>query len=197
MSSFVAHAVAAYAIKTGAEGPSRRLTAWALLPVLAFAWLPDGDYALRMLGFGSPDVRWSHSFVFVLSVWLVYLGAAHLHPWLRHRFGGRVMAATTLAAGLSHLVMDWLVASSWGDPLFWPLSTAQHSSPLGIFPWGSSNMDPSRLRTWQNLAMELGVLLPLAAVAVWHRQGRLTRARLLIAGVVAMPFAAWAASLPR
>ena len=197
MSSFLAHALSAYAIRTVADGPRRRLNRWAFLPILCFAWLPDGDYALRILGFGDPQVRWSHSFAFVVLVWAAFAITARAVPTLRDRFGGKALSLACLAAGVSHVVMDWLVGSAWGDPLFWPLFTECLSSPVGILPFGSSDMDPTRLRTWRNLAMEMGVLLPLGWLAHRYRSGRAAFASLAFALASALPFAIWAASLSR
>ena len=197
MSSFVAHALAAHGIRTAADGPARRLNRWAWLPILGFAWLPDGDYAMRLLGFGDPQVRWSHSFAFVASTWTAFAVLVRAVPVLRERFGGTGSLLACSAAGASHLVMDWLVGSAWGDPLFWPICAERLSSPIGILPFGSSDMDPARLRTWRNLAMELGVLSPFVWLALRHRAGRAGPASLAVAVILAAPSAIWAASLWR
>lgn len=197
MSSFAAHAAAAYVVAAVALPPGgRSRLAWVALPVLGFAWLPDGDYALRLAGLADPQHRWSHSVGFVAMVWIVFAGVARSGPGLVRGWGtGRVLFAC-LIAGLSHVLMDWLVGSAWGDPVLWPVSDALHAAPVGVLP-ASGGLNPANPYLWRNLAIEAGLFGPMVWAASRWRRGTLTRGRAGAALAAMAPFAVWGMSLAR
>ena len=166
-----------------------------VLAVVLFSWMPDMDYGLRSFVALDPRVRWSHSFVFVFSIWGVFAGALTL--WQRLAWPGvclRPFLGLALAAVLSHLFMDWLIGSSWGDPLLWPFDMTQYSSPFGILP-SSPKFTMSNSHMYKNLLIETGIIGPVSLLLLTKG-----KAPILVWGLallVFVPFVAWGISLPR
>src|SRR3712207_1724712 len=129
MSSFIGHSLAAYTLASAArhqqESTSLRL-AWAgWLLVLASA--PDADYLIPALNSRAHDgLRITHSVAFSLALPL----CTAFTLWLTAG-GGRGLKSLSVCAalaGLSHLVLDFLVGVT-PLPLLWPFSAATFASP--------------------------------------------------------------------
>lgn len=199
MSSFLGHSLAAYTLSTldRRERPSVKWgalwTGW--LIVLASA--PDIDYVVPALA--SPahrGLRITHSVAFSLILPLASVGVLCAVKSLGSRI--TLLSACAVLTGLSHLTLDFLVGVT-PLPLFWPLSAATFSSPIGVLP------SAGRIQIWnyylyRNVMIETGVLAPVCYVASGWYRGEITAhdkmkvaALLLIAGC----FAWWSVSLSR
>lgn len=186
MSSFLAHAAVGVSIGVG-----RRKSVSLIASLVVLSWAPDIDYAFRMLGY-EPTVRWTHSFVFVLLVWIAANALAR--ATIRNERISAI-APLFLAALLSHLLMDFLVGlKSYGDPLFWPLSDKTYSSPVGLLP-AAGKLDPRNYYLWRNLLIEAGMIGPL--LFLYLQQGRAKLAAIIAAIVIMAPFLFWSAGLSR
>jgi inner membrane protein len=211
MSSFAGHALAA--ATTYALGPrpggTRGRTLW-LAWLVVLAWAPDVDYLVRSLDRG-PDhrLRITHSLAFGLLLPALTAGtlrAAGVRSGLLVR-----LVVQAVGASLSHVVLDLLVGVT-ALPLFWPVSSARVRLPFGLLP-SAGRLDLANPLLYRNMLIELGALLPLAAVIVVAfgagrsarlpaelGPGRPTRSRAaIVAGLlaVAVAFMAWAATLSR
>lgn len=179
MSSFVGHGLAALTAHAALHDPSElgeaNRTA-SLLPktrngwlwlvwLIAIAWFPDLDHWLKPLHSSSHNgLRITHSLLFcqllpILTV--IYL------VWKGDR--GKPLLNLTLQAslaGLSQPLLDLFVGIA-GLPLFWPLSPLKIKFP-GLLP-SAGRLDPYNYFFYRNLAIEMGVLLPLSFCVVWWR----------------------------
>lgn len=199
MSSFLGHSLAAYSLFSldRRELPStlRRAVWLAWLVVLASA--PDIDYLVPALA--SPahqGRRITHSIALSLLLPLLSVGVLYFLKGLSGRRG--LLSVCAVLAGLSHLLLDFLVGVT-PLPLLWPLDTAAFASPVGILP-SAGRIQLSNYYLYRNVLIEVGVLAPLCYVARGLYLGEFRtrhRARVLILLLVAGCFVAWSVSLSR
>ena len=199
MSSFLGHSLAAYSLASATlyrRGPAPPRLVWAgWLIVLASA--PDADYLIPGLNSRAHHgLRITHSVAFSLALPLctaVTLG-------LTSRDGRKIKSLSVCAslAGLSHLVLDFLVGVT-PLPLLWPFSAATFASPAGILP-SAGRVQLSNYYFYRNLVIEMGVLAPTLYVATGLYRGTIggrNRARIIVLLVVAGCFVVWSLSLSR
>jgi membrane-bound metal-dependent hydrolase YbcI (DUF457 family) len=166
--------------------------------LLVLACAPDMDYVVPALG--SPahqGRRVTHSVAFSLVLPLLTVGALYFVKGLQSR-RRRLLSVCAVLAGLSHLVLDFLVGVT-PLPLLWPLGSTAFSSPVGILP-SAGRIRLSNYYFYRNLFIELGVLAPSLYVArglYLGGGGDRDRVRTLILLLVAGCFAAWSVSLSR
>lgn len=166
MSSFVGHALApilVYAATEPSDAPRR--AGWPLV-LVGLALAPDADYLVRSLILpGSPPIRVTHSLLgsLVLPA-LVVLGMVMMGARGRTL---RLRAVQAAAAGVSHVVLDLLVGVT-PAALLWPFSTWTARLPLGVLP-SAGRLSLANPYLHRNLAIELGVLLPLLAIVLLAR----------------------------
>jgi inner membrane protein len=130
------------------------------LVVLASA--PDIDYLVPALG--SPahqGNRITHSIAFSLILPLFSVGALYFVKCLKSQ--RRLLSICAVLAGLSHLVLDFLVGVT-PLPLLWPLGSGAFSSPVGILP-SAGRIQLSNYYLYRNVLIEIGVLAPICYVA--------------------------------
>lgn len=194
MSSLIGHAVTGAAIAF-ARGHSNRKKARRELPLLVLlAIAPDFDYlALWLLGVDAQP-RATHSLCFCLGAATVAwaLGRA-VAP--QDRPSGFVPLAL---AACSHLLLDLLVGVH-SLPLLWPFSAIDVVSPIGVLP-SAAHVSLTNRYLWRNLAIELGILVPMLLIVVWRRGGTPAQA-LLRRGTLLVPIwlkcLLWSISLQR
>ena len=199
MSSFLGHGLAAYSLfslnqrKWPSTLPAPMWLGW--LIVLACA--PDIDYLVPALArHAHRGSRITHSIAFSLILPLLSVGALYFVQSLRSQ--RRLLSICAVLAGLSHLVLDFLVGVT-PLPLLWPLNAAGFSSPVGILP-SAGRIDLSNYYFYRNLLIEVGVLVPLLFVARELYLGRIStrnKAGMLILILVAGCFIVWSVSLSR
>lgn len=199
MSSFLGHGLAAYSLfsldRRGRPSTPRRAVWLAWLVVLASA--PDIDYLVPALA--SPahqGSRITHSIAFSLILPLFSVGVLYFVKGLKSQ--RRLLSVCAVLAGLSHLVLDFLVGVT-PLPLLWPLDSAAFASPVGILP-SAGRIQLSNYYLYRNALIEFGVLAPIFYVARGLYLGEISarnRARTLILLLVAGCFAAWSISLSR
>ena len=199
MSSFAGHTLAAASIYTLSEYPPSTVkrAGWLGCLILA-ACAPDIDYFLPDLRIGlDQTIRVTHSFVGSLALPSVTILAFVI-------FGLRGTALATrsrqvIAAGLSHLVLDLLVGVS-PLPLFWPFSLQTVRLPFGILP-SAGRIDWQNPLLYQNLLIEMGVLMPIVLIAYLIYRKRLATAWQKITSgglaIVSIYFMIWAYGLSR
>ena len=199
MSSFLGHSLAAYSLFSSNQRV-RPSTLWravwlAWLVVLASA--PDIDYLVPALA--SPahqGSRITHSIAFSLILPLSSVGVLYFVKGLKRQ--RRLLSVCALLAGLSHLVLDFLVGVT-PLPLLWPLDSAAFVSPVGILP-SAGRIQLSNYYLYRNVLIEVGVLAPVCYAARELYLGGVTtrnRARVFILLLVAGCFVAWSVSLSR
>jgi inner membrane protein len=165
------------------------------LVVLASA--PDIDYLVPALG--SPahqGSRITHSIALSMALPLLSVGVLYFVKGLKSQ--RRLLSICAMLAGLSHLVLDFLVSVT-PLPLLWPLDSAAFSSPVGILP-SAGRIQLSNYYLYRNVLIEVGVLAPLCYVArglYLGQSGIRNKARMLILLFVAGCFVAWSVSLSR
>ena len=166
------------------------------LVVLASA--PDIDYLVPALA--SPahqGSRITHSIALSMALPLFSVGVLYFVKGLKNR-QRRLLSVCAVLAGLSHLVLDFLVGVT-PLPLLWPLDSAVFASPVGILP-SAGRIQLSNYYLYRNVLIEVGVLAPLCYVArglYLGESGIRHRARMLILLLVAGCFVAWSVSLSR
>lgn len=199
MSSFLGHSLAAYSLASATrcqQGSARLRLVWAAwLIVLASA--PDADYLIPALNSRAHQgLRITHSVAFSLALPL----CTAVIVWLASRDVRMVKSLGVFAAlaGLSHLVLDFLVGVT-PLPLLWPLSAATFASPAGILP-SAGAVRLTNYYFYRNLLIELGVLAPTLYVArglYCGTMGARNRARIIVLLLIAVCFIAWSLSLSR
>jgi membrane-bound metal-dependent hydrolase YbcI (DUF457 family) len=163
--------------------------------VLASA--PDIDYLVPALG--SPahqGSRITHSIAFSLILPLFSVGVIYSVKALKSR--RRLLSMCAVLAGLSHLVLDFLVGVT-PLPLLWPLDSAAFASPVGLLP-SAGRIRLSNYYLYRNVLIEAGVLAPVCYVARGLYLGEINarnRARVFILLLVAGCFVVWSVSLSR
>jgi inner membrane protein len=199
MSSFLGHGLAAYSFASA----TRHCHGSASLRFLWAGWLillasaPDADYLIPVLNSRAHQgLRITHSVAFSLALPLctvVGLGLAGR--------GGRELKSLGVCAslaGLSHLVLDFLVGVT-PLPLLWPFSTSAFASPVGILP-SAGSVRLTNYYLYRNLIIEMGILAPTLYVArevYCGKIGAQNRARVVVLGVIAGCFIAWSLTLSR
>ena len=191
MSSLIGHSLVGWTVGRSLPQFKRarsRLLWHSSLIVAAIA--PDFDYLIPWLR--RDGLRRTHSVSFALLVPL--LASLCVVGHIRSQ---RIRAAGFLVlTGLSHLLLDLLVGVS-ALPLLWPLSEARFKLPFGLLP-SAGKPSLTNIYLYQNLLIELGVLVPLSA-SLWVWQSGWRRRWIVIAGLLAVSayFMHWAYGLSR
>jgi inner membrane protein len=199
MSSFLGHSLAAYslasAVRQSLASPSGRLS-WPVW-LIALASAPDIDYLIPALNSSAHHgVRITHSIAFSLILPLCTGVALYLARSPEPQC--RSLSICAAMAGLSHLVLDFLVGVT-PLPLLWPLGDAAFVSPIGILP-SAGRIRVLNYYFYRNLLIELGVLAPILYVArgLYRRELSVeNRARIIALLFIAGCFIAWSAALSR
>lgn len=199
MSSFLGHSLAAYSlayVTQCREGASSRRLVWAgWLVVLASA--PDIDYLIPALNSRAHDgLRITHSVAFSLALPACTAAALYLTSGDRRRL--KTLCVCAALAGLSHLVLDFLVGVT-PLPLLWPFSAAEFEAPAGILP-SAGRVQLSNYYFYRNLFIETGILAPILYLARGVYCGAIgaqNRARIILLLMVAGCFIAWSLGLKR
>jgi inner membrane protein len=200
MSSFLGHSLVAYSLFSldRRKWPFTRRRAMWLGWLVVLASAPDIDYLVAALG--SPahqGSRITHSIAFSLILPLLSVGVLYFVKSLKSR-QRRLLSICAVLAGLSHLVLDFLVGVT-PLPLFWPLGSTAFVSPVGILP-SAGRIQLTNYYLYRNVLIEVGVLAPIFYVArglYLDGGGIQNRARALILLLVAGCFVAWSVSLSR
>jgi membrane-bound metal-dependent hydrolase YbcI (DUF457 family) len=161
------------------------------------ASVPDIDYLVHALA--SPahqGRRITHSIALSMILPLFSVGVLYFVKGLKGR--RRLLSVCAVLAGLSHLVLDFLVGVT-PLPLLWPLDSAAFASPVGVLP-SAGRIQLSNYYLYRNVLIEVGVLAPVYYVARGLYLGEIStrdRARVLILLLVAGGFVMWSVSLSR
>src|SRR5919112_5642444 len=161
MSSFLGHSLVAYSLFSLDQWkrPSSRWRAVWLGWLVVLASAPDVDYLVPALA--SPahqGSRITHSIAFSLILPLSSVGVLYFVKGLKSQ--RKLLSVCAVLAGLSHLVLDFLVGVT-PLPLLWPLGSAAFSSPVGILP-SAGRIQLSNYYLYRNLLIEVGVLAPVS-----------------------------------
>lgn len=133
-------------------------TGWLVL----LGTIPDVDILFPMLRIAAPQgyLRGTHSLAFVLALPTLTALMLPLFSFARARW--LAYTGQAVSAGLSHLLLDFLVASR-PLPLLYPFSSAGFSQPYHLLPT-VSELALGYLPTFINLALEIGILVPVSAM---------------------------------
>jgi inner membrane protein len=191
MSSIAGHAatgVAAYLCCNRWKDPRSR---WAVVPLVFLAVCPDLDYLAVWLVSYNATPRFTHSLAFGLAAALLVRLIA------RRRKAAQLPAAWLMVASVSHPLMDLLVGAH-PVPLLWPLA-ADVSIPAGVLP-SAGALAPDNVFLWRNMLIELGILLPVFALAVAvSRRTAFARVAAWTTGILPVwaAFVVWSVTLTR
>ena len=199
MSSFFGHSLAAYwlasAVRQPPASPLGRIRWAGWLIVLGSA--PDIDYIIPALSSAAHQgLRITHSIAFSLILPLCTSSVLYLaRTPERQRMSLSICA---VLAGLSHLVLDFLVGVT-PLPLLWPLNTAAFASPFGVLP-SAGRIHVFNYYFYRNLLIEVGILAPTLYVARGLYRGEISvenRTRMIVLLVIAGGFTIWSVCLSR
>jgi membrane-bound metal-dependent hydrolase YbcI (DUF457 family) len=165
MSSFVGHALAALTIgKVFEENTTfTQRVVWQIC-LVACAFAPDIDYVIPSLNFvNNNGLRITHTVAFCLIIPIFLMFFLFLFRQ-KDVFGKGMQAAL---AGISHLILDLLVGSRQGDPLFYPLTKQKLVLPFGILP-SAGEIRLTNYFFYRNTLIELAILLPVSIVILHY-----------------------------
>lgn len=178
MSSFIGHSITAGVVFLARRRPKEDFSIKGLLWFFCLgiaAIAPDLDYFLPFLQKSNHGgIRISNSFVYSIIFPSIICIGMLIARVPRNIF--RLRATQIMIAGLSHIVLDYLVGVH-PLPLFWPFSDVTYKSPIGILP-SAGALSLSNFYFYRNLAIELGVLVPIYTIVclfVWRYFKRVTR----------------------
>jgi len=178
MSSFIGHTLTAGVIfiarRQAKKDFSLKGLCWLLcLGIAAIA--PDLDYFLPFLQKANHGgIRISNSFLFSIIFPSIVCVVMLIARTPRDIF--RLRTTQIMTAGLSHIILDYLVGVH-PLPLFWPFSNITYVSPIGLLP-SAGALRLSNVYFYRNLAIELGVLVPIYTIVclfIWRYFKRATR----------------------
>ncbi|MEM9005572.1 MAG: metal-dependent hydrolase [Cyanobacteria bacterium P01_F01_bin.86] len=202
MSSFIGHglaAVTAYSVVEPRERPfvsTRGALLW-FTWLIILAWMPDIDHVVPALTMSqNSGLRITHAFASSLLLPAITLAVLARSGLRQQRL--RVCAWQAVAAGLSHPIMDWLVGVI-GLPLFWPFHQAVIFAPIGLLP-SAGSPHWQNYYFYENLFIELGILLPLMVVSLGNlpwRNNTLRRWQSIFLLGIASCFLYWSMGLSR
>ncbi len=194
MSSFIGHALAGLTVSVVPK-PQRSVREQLLRSgwLVAIACAPDLDYFVPILHPSANNgVRLTHSLFFCLLLPLATIAMLALKG-----DRGSVLrrhSLQTIAAGLSHLGLDLMVGVS-ALPLLFPYTSRTYKLPFGLLP-SAGALDFSNYYLYRNLFIELGVLLPLFAIAIQISRGRYSRILIGLTSI-SIAFMVWSFRLSR
>ena len=164
MSSFVGHALAALTIgKVFEENTTFTQRAVWQTCLVACAFAPDIDYIIPSLNWiNNNGLRITHTVAFCLILPIFLMFFLFLFKQTDVFWKG-IQAAL---AGISHLILDLLVGSRQGDPLFYPLTKQKFVLPFGILP-SAGEIRLTNYFFYRNTLIELAILLP-ASIIILH-----------------------------
>ncbi len=157
MSSIFGHALIGAAIGNNVESKSAAEKLTLCLFYVALSIAPDLDYLPTWLLGLNMEPRYSHSLggCFLISA----LGLIFAKYCL-HRLLTGLSTALIFASPLSHIFLDFMVGVH-ENPIFWPFINATYASSYGALP-SAGRLSIANLYLWRNLAIEIGILFPLA-----------------------------------
>lgn len=156
MSSFIGHSLIGSALFARQHPVNSRHNVILCLFVTGLAVSPDVDYLLRWLFHIRLEPRYTHSLAYCLSVSLIAWG---LKATFARRLLGVLSTPLLFSAPLSHLGLD-LMVGVYPMPLFFPFTKNTVVLPFGVLP-SAGKIQLSNYYFWRNLAIEMGILLPL------------------------------------
>jgi len=157
MSSIFDHALIGAAIGENAKSTSKTEKAMLCLFYAALSIAPDLDYLPTWVFGFNMEPRYSHSIGGCLLISVIGL---LLKKYCPVRFLKNAAIALIFMSPFSHLLMDFMVGVH-KNPIFWPFSSNTFASNLGVLP-SAGELSVTNRYFWRNLAIELGVLIPLA-----------------------------------
>jgi inner membrane protein len=204
MSSFIGHSLAGLAAYAATQ--QWRTLRWHsqvnwgwLIWVLVIASIPDIDYFIPGLRIKPAQqiLRTTHS---VMGAILVPACTILLLWVLGHR--GKLLklkGLQAILAGLSHLLLD-LMVGVFPLPLLYPFSLQAYKLPFGLLP-SAGRIQLNNYLLYQNLLIELGVLLPLSfSLLLITKNAAMSIGRLCAIGLgfsISAYFMHWAFGLSR
>lgn len=195
MSSFIGHGLAALTIGKAFEKSSgwKNSLLWQACLLLC-VYAPDVDYVIPSLNLiNNNGLRITHTIVFSLTMPALLI--IFLFLFDRKNLFSRGLQACL--AGLSHLFLDLLVGSRYGDPLLYPFLKEKIVLPVGILP-SAGAISLSNYYFYRNVLIEVGILIP-AFVLLLAILGKLKVSRIISFGLFGsfLLFLFWSLSLKR
>jgi hypothetical protein len=202
MSSFIGHSLTGFYIYALEKQPTSnfRKKCW-LIWLIIIACFPDIDYLftnLRIISSQQQIIRTTHSFaisLFLPVITIIFLLSrqnTHINSLI-------IRSRQALLAGLSHLILDFLVAVM-PLPLLYPLSVETFKSYIGILP-SAGKISLTNYFFYRNLLIEQGILIPLfySIYLIIHHstKTKLEKVRIGCLLLISTFFILWSVSLSR
>jgi inner membrane protein len=202
MSSFIGHSLTGFCIYVLEKKPTSNFykKCW-LIWLIIIACFPDIDYLfpnLLIISSQQQIVRTTHSFAISLIlpvitiIFLLTRQNSHINTL-------SIRSRQAIIAGLSHLILDFLVAVM-PLPLLYPFSVETFKSYIGILP-SAGKISLTNYFFYRNLFIEQGILVPLfCSVYLIIRHSTKTRLEKVKIGcllLISILFTFWSISLSR
>jgi inner membrane protein len=164
MSSFIGHSLPALSLHFSRQQQhqssiysSKYRNLW-LIWLILVAWLPDIDHFVPALHASAHQgLRITHSIFVSLILPCCTVLILRLLKFKGRELG--ILSSQLILAALSHLVFD-LLTGAMALPLLYPLSLQTYKLPFGLLP-SAGRISLFNYYLYQNLFIEMGVLLPL------------------------------------
>jgi len=175
MSSIFGHALIGAALGDNVKAKSKAEKIFICLFFVVLSICPDLDYLPTWFLGLEMEPRYSHSIAGLIAIGIIGLA------FKKYIFSNQLRNASLVlifAAPASHVMMDFFVGVH-RNPVLWPINSGLYAFEHGILP-SAGKLDIGNYYFWRNLAIEFGILIPVA-IFVSATGRRLTRHRKLIA----------------
>lgn len=174
MSSIIGHSLIGAALGDNAHTHSKKEK---IITLIFFAFLAislDFDYIVEWVFDLHVEPRYSHSIFGCAMAFSIGCFAK------KYIFRKALRSVSYLLIGLApitHVVCDYFVGVH-KNPVLWPFDSALLAFPYGLLP-SAGRLDIHNYYFWRNLAIELGIFLPIASILSRSGRGYLARRKLV------------------
>lgn len=183
MSSIVGHALISSAIFARKHKIDSGSAVFVYLFFIGLGISSDADYLVYWLFGYEIEPRITHSILFCFIIGLI---ASCIKRFVLKNAFISVNHELFYLASFSHLVLDLLVGVH-PMPLFWPIDAHLIKLPFGILP-SAGHIDIKNIYLWRNIAIEIGILAPMALLIASNIRSRVFKNSITINNVLWLVF---------
>ena len=183
MSSIVGHALISSAIFSRKQEIKSGSAAFMCIFFIGLGISQDMDYLVYWVFSYEIEPRITHSILFCFVIGLI---ASCVKKFVLKNTMISIPHGFFYMTSFSHLILDLLVGVH-PMPLFWPVSLDVIKLPFGILP-SAGHIDIKNIYIWRNIAIELGILIPVSLLIASNIRDRIFKKSRIINIVLFLVF---------